>query len=152
MNCRYSFGIQPISPRFCFALVYKVWSTFKNVVPLSYLFLFWIHPPLYTSSLVAMLWQHQRLVCRITQWRSFLSKVRYIEGISDEGTRNLVRNNESSLYRGFVIQREFIYSLLARIQGTGLLVRNNGKFVIRGFVITGFHCIGLSKITHTIGR
>ena len=78
---------------------------------------------------------------RTTQSRSFLSKVRYVEGIRDEGTRNLVRNNKMSLYRGFVIQREFTYNLLGRIQGTGLSVRNSGKFVVRGFVIARFYCI-----------
>ena len=77
---------------------------------------------------------------KITQSRSCLSKVRYIEGIRDEVIRNLVRNNRSSSYQGFVIQKEFTYDLLARIQVTGLLVRNSGKFVIRGFVIAGFHC------------
>ena len=77
---------------------------------------------------------------RITQSHSFLSKVRYIESIRDEGTRNLVRNYESSLYQGFVIQREFTYNLLTRIQGTELFVCNSGKFMIRGFVIAGFHC------------
>ena len=35
---------------------------------------------------------------------------------------------QGSLYRGFVIQRELTYNLLARIQGTGLLVLNRGKF------------------------
>ena len=63
---------------------------------------------------------------RTTQSRSFLSKVRYIEGIRDEGTRNLVRNNGSLLYRWFVTQREFTYSLPARIQGTRLLDRSSG--------------------------
>ena len=35
-------------------------------------------------------------------------KVRHIEENHDEGTYNLVRNNESSLYTGFVIRREFV--------------------------------------------
>ena len=35
-------------------------------------------------------------------------KVRHIEENHDEGTYNSVRNNESSLYMGFVIQREFV--------------------------------------------
>ena len=37
---------------------------------------------------------------RITQSRSFLSKVRYTEGIRDEGTRNLVGNNENCYTKG----------------------------------------------------
>ena len=75
------------------------------------------------------------MVCfGITQSQSFLSKVHYMEGIRDKEARNWVRSNESLLYmyQGFVIQREFIYNLLARIQGTGLLACNSRKFVIRG--------------------
>ena len=46
------------------------------------------------------------------------------------GPADLVRNNESSFHQGYLIQREFAYNLLARIQGTELLVRNSWKFVI----------------------
>ena len=75
----------------------------------------------------------KRHICfRITQSRAFLSNVCCIEGTGDKGTRNLVRSNESSLYRGFFIQRAFTCNLPARSQGTGLPVRNSGKFVIRG--------------------
>ena len=35
-------------------------------------------------------------------------KVRHIEENHDEVTYNSVRNNESSLYTGFVIRREFV--------------------------------------------
>ena len=35
-------------------------------------------------------------------------KVRHIEENHDEGTYNSVRNNESSLYTGPVIRREFV--------------------------------------------
>ena len=52
----------------------------------------------------------------------------------------MVRNSERSLYPGFVIPREFVKSLLGRIQGTRHLVRYTGKFVIPGFVISGFQC------------
>ena len=43
----------------------------QNLEPLSYLFLFWIYPPLYTSRLVAMFWQHETLVYRVSWclWR-----------------------------------------------------------------------------------
>ena len=84
----------------------------------------------------------------MTQSQSFRSKVRNIEGICDEGTRNLVLNNESSLYRGFITQRKITYNLLARIQGTYRTL----LFVIGrrsslwgggggGVVIVGLHCI-----------
>ena len=46
-----------------------------------------------------------------------------------------MRNNESSLYPGFVIPREFVRSLLGRIQGTRRLVRNNESSSYPGFVI-----------------
>ena len=39
-----------------------IYLTYQNLEPLSYLSLFWIYPPLYTSQLIAMLSQHQRLV------------------------------------------------------------------------------------------
>ena len=38
-------------------------------------------------------------------------------------TQNLVRIIENSLYLGFIIPREFVRSLLGRIQGTRHLVR-----------------------------
>ena len=44
----------------------------------------------------------------------------------------MVRNNESSLYSGLVIPKEFTRSLLGRIRGTRHLVRYTGKFVISG--------------------
>ena len=50
---------------------------------------------------------------------------------------NFFRNIESSLYPGFLIQREFVMSLLGRIQGTKHLVRYTGKFVISGVRYTG---------------
>ena len=59
----YSFRIQPMWPKCCLSLVtrYDLLSQ-QNFKLLTYLFLFWKYPPLYTSRLVAMLWQHQRLV------------------------------------------------------------------------------------------
>ena len=59
-----------------------------------------------------------------------------MEDIRDEGTRNLVRSNEISLYPEFVIQKEFTYNLLARIQGPDFSC-NSRKFVIKGVCYSG---------------
>ena len=58
------------------------------------------------------------------------SKILYTEGNFGEETSNLVRNNESSLYPGFVITRELVRSLLGRIQGNSHLVRYTEKFAV----------------------
>ena len=62
-DCRYSFGIQPLCPKFCMALVtrydiisYKIWN---HWVIYSY---FWY------MRLVAMFWQRQILVYRQSNW------------------------------------------------------------------------------------
>ena len=63
LNCRYSFRIQAMWPKFCMTLVtsYDLLS-YQNLEPLSYSSLFWTYPSLHTSRLVAMLWQHQKSV------------------------------------------------------------------------------------------
>ena len=63
-------------------------------------------------------------------------KFRYNEVSYDEGTWNLVRYSESSLYPGLVIPREFIRSLLVRIPRG----RTFGSLYLE-FVISGFHCV-----------
>ena len=55
LNYRYSFGIQPIRPKFCVALVSRYDLLFlQDLEPLNYLFSVWIYPPLYTNHLVAI--------------------------------------------------------------------------------------------------
>ena len=49
-----------------------------------------------------------------------------------KGPKNWFVISKSSLYPGFVIPREIIWSLLGRIQGTRHYVRYTGKFVISG--------------------
>ena len=59
----------------------------------------------------------------------------------DEGTWNLIRYTECSLYPGFVIPREFIRSLLGRIQGAKHMVLIPGGSLYPRFIISGVHCI-----------
>ena len=66
LNCRYSFRIQLTWPKFFMASV----TRYDLLSQLDI-------PPLYTSRLVAMLWQHQRSVCSVSndrrkQWCSML--------------------------------------------------------------------------------
>ena len=60
-----------------------------------------------------------------------------------KGTQNSVRFVESSLYLGFVIPREFVRSLLGRIQGTRHLVRYTGNFIISGVRYIGITLYGI---------
>ena len=82
-----------------------------------------------------MLNKHQKLMNKNNRRKSYEKFVTF-EGNYDEGTKFF------SLYREFVIsgvriQREFVMSLLGRIQGTKHLVRYTGKFVISGVRYTG---------------
>ena len=63
-------------------------------------------------------------------------KVRHIKGNQDEGSYHSVRNNESLLYMGFVIPREFVWGLEESKAQTYFCY-------IRKLVKAGFHIIGI---------
>ena len=46
-------------------------------------------------------------------------------------------NIESSLHPGFLIKREFVRSLLGRVQGTRHLVRYTGNLIVSGVPYSG---------------
>ena len=59
----YSIKRQIIWLKFCKALVTRCApSHYQNSIHLGCLFQFWVHPPLWTEQLVAIMWRHQKQV------------------------------------------------------------------------------------------
>ena len=112
LDCCYQFGIQPLWPKVCVALIttYDLFS-YQNLEPLSYLFSFCIYPPLYTSCLVGMLLccdniKNWYIYYKTHSWPPHRYTLRFISGLffHDNSfgpgySRNHVTNNETTAFK-----------------------------------------------------